>query len=93
MWTPELMDTHKKKVMCKISAEYVKACRRKVRKTAEFISNNLSSKGPLLLQNLTQNNDTRTWSEVYKKKLYTKFQLKYQSMCEKSAENCVFPVF
>ena len=81
---------HKKNVMCKISAQYVKACRRKLQKIAQIISNNLKiEKEHWLLQKLTQNEVTRKWSEVYKKNSYTKFQLNISKYVKKSAENCI----
>ena len=61
LWHSNLIYRTLHKVICKISAQYVKARRRKVQKTMYY---KYASFQKVLPQKLMQIKDTGTWSEV-----------------------------
>ena len=71
---------HFNKVICKISAQCVKACRRKVRKTAQFLYSMFKKRhNSFILQKLTQSDDTRTLSVVHWNTVMCKISAQYVS--------------
>ena len=72
-------------IKCKISAQYAKACRRKVRKTAHFLYSEITKRHNSL-KKLTQSDDTRTWSVVHYCKVMCNISKHVGEKCEKWAD-------
>ena len=78
--------------MCKISAQYVKECRRKVRNTVfSYILSSQRGITPSKIDSKWQHSNLLC--SIFKQSHVQNFSSICQSMQEKTAENCVIPIF
>ena len=75
--------------MCKISAQYVRACKRKLRKTVFFLYSKFKKRHNSL-KILMQSDDTRTCSVVHQNKVMCKISAQYVTACRRKVRKTMY---